>query len=85
MSQVDIALADQAVQDALERAPSGDAVEWRNTASGTAGSITPLRTFRTAAGVFCRDYQETLRIGVASERYIDTACRDEDGRWKQSR
>ena len=83
MSEVDIALADQAVQKALENARSGAAVKWHNDTNGAAGSITPLRTYRTAAGVFCRDYREVLTIGSASERYRDTACRSEDGLWKQ--
>lgn len=83
METHDIELATAAIHDALVFNASRATLAWVNQASGNSGSVTPLRTYRTRAGFYCRDFRVTL----ASSRYGDTsalrtACRDRDGQWK---
>lgn len=65
----------------LETVPSGNAVEWRNPDSGNYGTVTPLRTFRTARG-YCREFQQTIVVGGQYRRGYGTACRQPDGSWQ---
>lgn len=81
MTDADVAQAAQTMQDALENARNGETRPWSNAESGNAGGITPTRTFVTDAGVFCRDYRETLTIGGDSAERVNTACRNDDGKW----
>jgi surface antigen len=79
----DVELARTAVQEALETQPSLRTRFWTNEETGNAGSVTPLRTFQTSTGFYCREYEEVVlsrRYGRAAVRY--TACRDLDGEWK---
>jgi hypothetical protein len=70
------------VQRALEATPSGEAVRWRITESGQQGTVTPVRTFRTAAG-FCREYAVTLSLPDGTgHAWRDVACRDPAGSWR---
>jgi surface antigen len=82
MTDADVTMANAALDRSLERNPSGTPAAWRNRGSGNGGSITPLRTWKTAAGVYCRDYREVVDIGRASEAYTAAACRQTDGLWQ---
>ena len=44
--------------------------------------MTPTRTFQTASGQPCREYQQTVTIGGKTEEAYGTACRQPDGTWK---
>ncbi len=77
-----IAAAAISVQDALETKVSGQAFNWRNEDKMLAGSVTPLRTFKTRSGYFCREYLEVLVIAEDHRRERKrTASRDNPGRW----
>jgi surface antigen len=77
----DVSLAAAALQRSLEQARNGQPTAWRNAATGSAGSITPTRTFLAADGAYCREYEETITIGGRSGRSRNTACRGESGKW----
>lgn len=77
----DIALAEALVNAAMETASDSERRSWANKASGNSGDVTPLRTFATANGYFCRDYSEIVRIGSRATTTSRTVCRDTDGRW----
>ncbi|MFQ5783799.1 MAG: RT0821/Lpp0805 family surface protein [Alphaproteobacteria bacterium] len=80
----DLDLAHSGVQQALEMGSSGVALRWVNASSGNAGAITPLSTFRTSTGYYCRRYRETVIRGRRGEaRAVRTACRDDFGVWRQ--
>jgi surface antigen len=72
----------QTTQKALESNRSGRASTWRNPDSGHSGTITPTKTYDTAAGQPCREYQQTVTIGGKTESAYGTACRQNDGSWK---
>lgn len=70
------------VQRTLEATPSGEAVRWRIAQTGQQGTVTPVRTFRTAAG-FCREYAVTLSLPDGTgHAWRDVACRDPAGSWR---
>lgn len=64
---------------ALDTQISGGSVTWQNPASGSRGTITPLRTFRTVNGRWCREYREKVESVAVSEQRIGIACREADG------
>ena len=77
----DVGMAAAALQQSLEHARNGETTPWRNTSTGAAGSITPIRTFLAPDGAYCRDYHETIAIGANSGHFLNTACRNENGTW----
>ncbi len=81
MHETDVALAVQAMQQALETGRKGEAVRWINEETGNTGSVTPQRTFVTDLGVFCRDYAEALTVDETSAVIENTACRTGEGAW----
>ncbi|HMM13159.1 MAG: RT0821/Lpp0805 family surface protein [Parvibaculum sp.] len=68
-------------QYALESAPSGQTVEWRNPDSGHYGTVVPQRAYQDQ-GTYCREYTQTVNIGGKTERAYGTACRQPDGSWQ---
>jgi len=72
------AAAWQAVGLALETTPNGRAVPWQ-AATGDRLLITPVVTFLTEAGEFCRQFRIE---GAADETAV--ACRGTDGAWRPS-
>jgi len=77
----DLARMTPMLQQTLETALSGETGSWRNDTTNRSGSVRPLRTFRTAAGYFCRDFQESIAAREADESHVRTACRNQDGVW----
>lgn len=69
-------------QTTLETAPTGKASSWRNPDSGHSGTITPVKTYQTAQGRYCREYQQTINVGGKTERAYGKACRQPDGSWR---
>ncbi len=75
-------LAAEAAQRAMETAPTGQSVAWRNPDSGHSGTVTPTATYQTASGTYCRNYQTTVVIDQKPEQMAGTACRQPDGTWR---
>jgi hypothetical protein len=71
-----------AVTEALEKRLSGASIEWSNPGSGMRGAVTPTRTFRDAAGQWCREYEEVIRYDGEVEHRRGIACRTGEGEWK---
>ncbi len=69
-------------QKALERNRSGQSSGWSNPDSGHSGTVTPTRTYQTASGRPCREYQQSVTIDGKTERAYGRACRQPDGSWK---
>ena len=78
----DVKLAARLMQTTLEKAPDGTMRRWSNDQTGNSGEITPLRTYATEDGTFCREYREELAVGGATGRFYHTACRDDAARWE---
>ena len=69
-------------QAALETGPSVVPLRWRNRNTGNVGAITPTRTDRSAAGIYCREYQLTVTAGGRTGQAHDSACRQHSGAWQ---
>jgi surface antigen len=72
----------QNAQYALEYTRTNQSTGWRNPDSGNYGSITPVETYQTTAGQYCREYYQTVVVGGAQQQAYGTACRQPDGSWK---
>ena len=81
MDQVDRMKASAAENEALEFYKDGSTRKLNNPNTGNSGSVTPKRTFQTASGENCREYEHTIMIDGKSEIAKGTACRKLDGTW----
>jgi surface antigen len=72
----------QNAQYALEHAPTNTSTPWRNPDSGNSGQITPIETYQSSSGDYCREYQQTVWVGGQEQQAYGTACRQPDGTWK---
>lgn len=68
-------------QYALENTRSNVATTWRNPDTGNYGSITPIETYQTRQGRYCREYTQTVVVGGQKQQAYGTACRQPDGTW----
>lgn len=66
---------------ALEYEVSGKTLSWQDAQSGAQVSVTPMRTYRTAAGGFCREYREERTFGSRREIEQGLSCRAADRQW----
>ncbi len=77
----DEAYRQRTTQQALEGVPSGETASWTNPESGHSGSVTPVTTYRSVSGRFCRDFRATVTVGGDTAESRATACRLGDGSW----
>jgi len=82
LDQRDKQMAAEAAHRAMESTPTGKPVAWKNPDSGHSGTVTPTKTYQTAEGTYCREYQTTVLIEGKQERATGTACRQPDGSWR---
>jgi surface antigen len=82
LGEAEIARARAAIQNALERTPSRQTGHWQSELTGLRGSVTPLRTFRTTEGLFCREFRETISASALERSAVRLACRTTDGLWR---
>src|SRR3546814_9435379 len=66
LDKADEVHAQQAATRALETAPTGSIVSWKNPDSGNHGQVVPQRTFEMGGGP-CREYQTTVWVGGRAE------------------
>jgi surface antigen len=66
---------------ALENAPTGERVSWKNPDSGDQYSLTPTRTYEANAAP-CRDFTVVGTVDGKPETVKGSACRQADGSWK---
>tara|TARA_R110000868_G_scaffold91999_3_gene254940 strand:+ start:5118 stop:5693 length:576 start_codon:yes stop_codon:yes gene_type:complete len=74
-------LSDQACYgQVLEYAPSNQPVYWES--DGGQYQVTPMRTYQSNSGEYCREYQTYIYIDGREEQAYGTACRQPDGAWR---
>ena len=81
LTEQDVILAADNLQQSLETLPDGTTGQWTNISNGHNGAVTPTSTYLSASGYFCRDYREDLRLGDQVGQFRHTACRDEQAGW----
>lgn len=82
LDRADMAYLGQTQQRALESAPDNTQSAWRNPNSQNAGTVTPVRTYETGNGQYCREFQQTITVGGKTQSAYGTACRQPDGQWQ---
>ena len=82
LDRADRVAMERTTQTSLESQPTGTPSTWTNPDSGNSGTVTPVRTYQTTGGAYCREYQQTVTIGGQTEEAFGTACRQPDGSWK---
>lgn len=69
------------MQHALETAPTGRAVGWKNPDNGNQYRVTPTRTYYDSEQP-CREYTTLATIGGKQQQIYGKACRKADGSWQ---
>ncbi|MDX1949184.1 MAG: RT0821/Lpp0805 family surface protein [Rickettsiales bacterium] len=82
LDRADMAYANSTTQNALEQTSSGVTSKWVNPDSGHSGTITPVKTFQSNSGQYCREFSQTINVSGQSQKAFGTACRQQDGSWK---
>ncbi len=65
----------------LENNATHETTTWRNPDNGDSETITPVETFQTKEGRYCREFVKTVTIGGEEQQAYGTACRQPDGNW----
>lgn len=69
------------MQRALETAPVGRAVTWKNPDNGNQYSVKPTRTYYSNEQP-CREYVTHAIIAGKQQQIYGKACREADGSWR---
>tara|TARA_Y100000588_G_scaffold301910_1_gene323990 strand:- start:960 stop:1409 length:450 start_codon:yes stop_codon:yes gene_type:complete len=69
------------MQRALETAPTGQSIAWKNPDNGNKFTVKPTRTYYKSNQP-CREYVTNALIGGKKEQIYGKACRQADGSWK---
>lgn len=73
---------EQVVTQALEKHLSGQSVRWQSQETGTRVVVTPVRTYRSQSGKWCREFTQQVEGRGDREALRGIACRDADGLWR---
>jgi surface antigen len=82
LDNADRAAYNSTAQRAMETAPAGKSLPWRNPQTGNSGTFVPAAPYQTSSGQYCREYNQTIVIGGKQQSGHGTACREPDGSWK---
>ena len=69
-------------QYSLENTRTHTTTPWQNPDTGNSGSITPVETYKSPEGQYCREYIQKVMVGGEEQQAYGTACRQPDGSWK---
>jgi two-component system sensor histidine kinase QseC len=67
--------------DALENNLSGDPLVWNDKGGHLSITVTPVRTFKTDEGVYCREYRQSVNSKGRANYNEGLACRNNSGEW----
>lgn len=74
-------LARYAVQQTLETKLKHQSGRWEDPLNDTFGLVTPLRTYKSVTGHYCREFMEVVTRKGAIKSALQKACRNARGRW----
>ncbi len=78
----DCPLVGNTFQQALTTAKTGSTSRWRSRGTGHSGTLTVIRTFRNAQGVFCRNFRQTVTANGRTKRASGVACQGRNNSWR---
>lgn len=79
LDDADKAAYDRASQRAMQ---NGSVQSWKNAESGNSGTIRPQKRYVNDAGLYCREYSQTIVVDGQTDKGRGTACRGADGAWR---
>ncbi len=79
-AEADRRLVGNALRQALETKGSGQRVSMEEF-GGAGGSVTPVRTYKSVSGHWCREYVRDIQLEGRSIGVSGVACRTSDGEW----
>lgn len=79
---LDRALIAETTNRALETQLSGASVSWTNGDPSYQGQVTPIRTYRSRSGHWCREYLKTIVFEGREFEIFSLACRTDGDVWK---
>jgi surface antigen len=82
MDATDRMMMERNAQYSLENTRTNATTEWRNPDTGNYGAVTPLETYQTSSGTYCREYIQDVVVAGERQQAYGTACRQPDGTWK---
>ena len=82
LGRTDRLYAEDAVQKSLGTSPARQTSRWSNTDTGHTGTFTPVNTYRSADGLQCRDYDQSITIDGRTDDVYGTACLTDGGSWR---
>jgi surface antigen len=81
-SAMEISAGAATVQAVLERYPSGTVGVWIDPETETTGTITPIRTYQSASGIYCREFLSEMERSNHKSSEEAVGCRTGDGVWE---
>ena len=72
---------ERTVQHALNEAPDGHVVRWRNPETGRSGIFRSVASYQRDSGQRCRQYRSSVVFDDGVFNGGGTACLQADGRW----
>jgi surface antigen len=75
--------ADQlCTRQALEYTPDNRPIAWKNPDTDSSYVVTPVKTYRTEEGRYCREYTTRATVNDETRKVFGAACRRPDGTWE---
>jgi len=78
MDQVDHYCTGQTLEYAQDR----ETIQWQNPDTHANYQVTPIETYQSREGRYCREYVTQSSIGGRLQETYGTACRQPDGSWQ---
>ena len=75
-------IAEEDARKSLETAPARQVSRWSNPDNRHAGTFTPYDIYKSADGLFCRDYDMSITVDGRTQNAYGTACRGVTGEWR---
>jgi surface antigen len=78
----DLAFAKAAAADVLNRGKADMSLTWENPQTGARGTVTPIASAHSQAGVTCRDFLASYVREGAESWLQGEACQADQGKWE---
>ena len=82
LDSADRRYAEEDALKSLETAPARQTSRWSNPDNRHAGTFTPFDLYRSADGLFCRDFDMSATVDERTQNAYGTACRSDAGEWR---
>ncbi len=81
MNPIDRAHYEHTAISALDQHPDGRMGEWSNPQTGNGGVFTPVRSYMSLDGRYCREFRAVTSLEQGVHRERGTMCQQPNGTW----